>query len=343
MTAWNELANSRRLQLPAFAFTSGGRVSVKLHCRTLGTLNNAGDNAVLLLHGTTGSSLQFLKSETADFLFGQGQPLDQNDYFVIMPDAIGHGESSKPSDELGEDFPQYSYSDIVAAQHAIVHDLFGIDRLRLVLGTSMGGMQTWMWGIRYPKMMDALMPIACLPERLSGINLLFRRLMLAMIRSDPQYADSELSPPSHGVGLAWNLFQLMINSQARLAEDFKDPDRADRHIWQIVKEAESTQKAVDVIWEFNASCDYDPGSDLENIEAPLLSVNFSDDVINSPQFDVLNHDIQRVRYGRAVTIDAGGKAQGHQTLAHAEVWGQYVGELLTETSSPPTTQLFSKE
>jgi len=133
MTAWNELANSHELQLPAFAFKSGDRMSVKLYCRTLGKLNSAGDNAVLLLHGTTGSSLQFLKSETADFLFGQGQPLDQNDYFLIMPDAIGHGESSKPSDELGVEFPQYSYSDIVAAQHATVHDLLGIDSQAQIL------------------------------------------------------------------------------------------------------------------------------------------------------------------------------------------------------------------
>jgi len=207
----------------------------------------------------------------------------------------------------------------------------------------MGGMQTWMWGIRYPKMMDALIPIACLPERLSGRNLLFRRLMLAMIRSDPQYAGNELSPTSHGVGLAWNLFQLMLSSQARLAEDFRDADAADQHIWQIAKEAESAQKAVDVIWEFNASRDYDPGSDLDNIEAPLLSLNFSDDVINSPRFDVLDYDIQRVRFGRAVTIDAGAKARGHQTLAHADVWGQYVGELLAQTSSRPMTQCFRNE
>ena len=157
--------------------------------------------------------------------------------------------------------------------------------------------------------------------------------MLAIIRSDPQYAGNELSPTSHGVGLAWNLFQLMISSQARLAESFKDPDTADQHIWQLVKEAESAQKAVDVIWEFNASRDYDPGSDLDKIEARLLSLNFSDDEINSPRFDALNRDMQRVRYGRAVTIDAGAKARGHQTLALAEVWGQYVGELLSQTNS----------
>src|ERR1700685_4653081 len=142
MTAWKAIAQSHELQLPTFAFTSGDRLSLKLHCRTLGKLNGAGDNAVLLLHGTTGSSLQFLKPDTADFLFGPRQPLDQNEYFVIMPDAIGHGESSKPSDELGTEFPQYSYTDIVVTQHAIVRDLFAIDHLRLVLGTSMGGMQT---------------------------------------------------------------------------------------------------------------------------------------------------------------------------------------------------------
>jgi len=332
MPNWRQIAKSHELELPDFCFKNGSRMDLKLRCRTLGRLDDTASNAALLLHGTTGSSLQFLQPDTADFLFGEGQPLDLNGYFIIMPDAIGHGESSKPSDELGVKFPQYQYSDIVAVQHAVIRNLFALDHLRLILGTSMGGMQTWMWGIAYPKMMDALMPIACVPQKVSGHNLLFRRLMLAMIKSDPHYATDGSAPTSHGLGLAWNLFQLMTASQTELARLFHDADAADDHIREIADKAESSQHAIDVVWEFNASQDYDPNDDLGQIEASLLTVNFLDDVINSPYLKDLDRDIRRVPRGHAVTIDAGVKARGHQTLSCAEVWRHYVQELLAQTN-----------
>jgi homoserine O-acetyltransferase/O-succinyltransferase len=183
MTDWKQRTQAHEMQVPQFEFPSGESRTLRLHCRTLGSLNAARDNAVLLLHGTTGSGTQFLEPDTADFLFRTGQPLDVDHFFIILPDAIGHGNSSKPSD-ASEVFRHYGYVDIVRVQHLVVNELLGIHHLRLVLGTSMGGMNTWMWGITYPHMMDALMPIACLPCSIRGMNLLFRRLMLALIQAD---------------------------------------------------------------------------------------------------------------------------------------------------------------
>ena len=183
MTDWKQRTQAHEMQVPQFEFSSGESRMLRLHCWTLGSLNAARDNAVLLLHGTTGSGTQFLEPDTADFLFRTGQPLDVDHFFIILPDAIGHGNSSKPSD-ASEVFRHYGYVDIVRVQHLVVNELLGIHHLRLVLGTSMGGMNTWMWGITYPHMMDALMPIACLPSSIRGMNLLFRRLMLALIQAD---------------------------------------------------------------------------------------------------------------------------------------------------------------
>ena len=167
MPDWKSFASSHTLQVKKFAFTCGEKLDIALHCRTLGTLNAARNNAVLLLHGTTGSSLQFLQPRMADALFSEGQPLDCTRYFLILPDAIGHGQSSKPSTLGGTNFPEYSYTDVVNAQHRVVQDLFSLEQLRLILGTSMGGMYTWMWGYLYPGMAKALMPVACLPEKLT--------------------------------------------------------------------------------------------------------------------------------------------------------------------------------
>ena len=332
MTAWKQLAKAHELHMPEFSFANGERRYVKLHCRTLGQLNSARNNAVLLLHGTTGSSMQFFQPDMANFLFDRDQPLDHNEYFLIMPDAIGHGESSKPSSADGPDFPQYSYMDIVRAQHAVVRELFNIDHLRLILGTSMGGMNTWIWGIAYPTMMDALMPIACLPYRLSGHNLLFRRLMLALIQSDPKYTGNDLVSTSYGLGMAWNLFQLMIGGQAEFARQFRNVDMADQHIRETAENAESSQQYWDVVWEFKASQDYDPVEDLEKVQASLLTLNFTDDQINGIGFTGLEQDIQRVRRGRSVIIDAGEEASGHRTLSKAKVWHKYVGGLLADSA-----------
>jgi homoserine O-acetyltransferase/O-succinyltransferase len=316
-----------------FKFADGGQLDLRLHYRTLGTLAPDRSNAVLMLHGTTGTGAQFLQPSTADFLFAPGQALDIGKYFIILPDAIGHGGSSKPSDGLQAAFPRYCYADLVEAQHRVVTEGLGLERLRLILGTSMGGMQTWMWGERYPEMMDALMPIASLPERVGGRNLLWRRLLIKIVKlgENERRGDSTQQPPS--LGLAWNIFELMRDSPARLTTAFAGPGDADNYIQNIAEDALKVEKVNDVIWEFDASRDYDPSARLGLIQAPLLAINFADDEINPVELGVLERAIAQVKNGRAVTLPAGPKSLGHQTLRIAEVWQEYVRQLLQQTQA----------
>jgi homoserine O-acetyltransferase/O-succinyltransferase len=333
MKDWITAARAATYTVPGFKFADGGNIDLRLHYRTLGVLAPDRSNAVLMLHGTTGSGTQFLQTTTADFLFAAGRPLDVRKYFIILPDAIGHGGSSKPSDGLEADFPRYCYADIVEAQHRLVTEGLGLERLRLVLGTSMGGMHTWMWGERYPGMMDALLPIASLPEPVDGRNLLWRRLLIKIIQlgEDERRGASAQQPPS--LGLAWNVFELMVDSPARLTTAFAGPDEADNHIESVAEEARKAEKVNDVIWEFDASRDYDPSSGLSLIRAPLLAVNFADDELNPVELGGLERAIAQVKEGRAVTVPVGPKSRGHQTLRIAEVWQNYVRQLLDQTEA----------
>ena len=329
MPDWKAQASSHTLQVKQFAFSNGEMLDITLRCQTLGSLTPAKDNAVLLLHGTTGSGSQFLQSGIADALFRSGQPLDLTKYFLILPDAIGHGESSKPSTTSGANFPQYSYTDVVNAQHRVVRDLFGLDGLRLILGTSMGGMNTWMWGYLYPGFARALMPVACLPQKLTGRNLLFRRTILAIIEAGMRDGN-ETNVASRNVGLAWNVFQLMVSSPAKLGRELTSPEAADQHIAEATKKGEGNPP-LDVLWEFRASFDYDPAPNLQQIRVPLLNLNFADDQINAPGFAESEALIASLPHGRLMIVDAGDKSLGHQTLSAAEVWQAYVAELLTIT------------
>jgi homoserine O-acetyltransferase len=331
LTDWLKTARAASYTVPGFKFADGGELDLRLHYRTLGVLAPDRSNAVLMLHGTTGSSTQFLQPTTADFLFAAGQPLDVGKYFIILPDAIGHGGSSKPSDGLEAAFPRYCYADIVETQHLVVTKGIGLERLRLVLGTSMGGMQTWMWGERYPEMMDALLPIASLPERVVGRNLLWRRLLIKIIEfgDNAQRGASTPQPPS--LGLAWNLFHLMVGSPASLATAFAGPSDADDYIQRAAEDALKVEKVNDVIWEFDASRDYDPAAGLGLIQAPLLAVNFADDELNPVELGGLERAIAQVKYGRAITVPVGPKSRGHQTLRIAETWQDCVSQLLRQT------------
>ena len=330
MLDWTQRAVAQTFDVPGFRFDSGERTNLRLHCRTLGELAPNGDNAVLMLHGTVGSGKQFLQPDTADALFGRGQPLDIAKYCIVLPDAIGHGLSSKPSDGLGTAFPRYGYGDMVRAQHLLVFEHLSLTRLRLVLGTSMGGMHTWMWGQAYPTLMDALMPVASLPERVTGRNLLMRRIMLALLRPDGEGSGRA------GLGPAWNLFKLLVDSPARLAEQFKDIAAADAHVRDVAAEAMEVEDVDNVIWEFEASRDYDPAPGLGRIAAPLLAVNFADDEINPSALGVLARAIAKVPRGRAVTLPAGPESRGHQTLQVARLWAHCVAELLDATAQTGT-------
>jgi len=328
---WQDTSNDGSFTAEGFVFADGGRTDLRLAYRTLGSLAPDKGNAVLLLHGTVGSGQQFLQPAFADALFGAGEPLDAREFFTILPDAIGHGSSSKPSDGMGHDFPHYSYADMVGAQHRLVTEGLGLRRLRLVMGTSMGGMQTWMWGERYPDMMDALMPVASLPERVTGRNLLWRRLLLQVAQLDEP---GQSKSPPHGLGLAWALFQMMASSPARLAEQLGSPEEADACIQSIAEQALARESLLDVTWEFEASRDYDPAPHLARIRAPLLAVNFADDAVNPAELGVMDRMIAQVENGRAVLLPATNASRGHQTLSEPALWREHLRELLHRSKRP---------
>jgi homoserine O-acetyltransferase/O-succinyltransferase len=333
---WMEAAHEALYVADDFAFANGQRADIKLRYRTLGQPTKGSDggisNAVLALHGTTGSGKQFLQPSFADHLFGPGQPLDVSRYFIILPDAIGHGGSSKPSDGLRAAFPRYGYTDILEGQHRLLTEGLGVTHLRLVFGPSMGGMLTWLWGQRHPGMMDALMPLASLPESVSGRNLLWRRLLIAAIRGDPAYEDGNYSGQPGNLGFAWNVFKLMADSPEHLAKVLTRHEDADRHVAETAEEALRQEDANDVIWEFAASEDYHPAEDLSKITAPLLAVNFVDDAINPAELGGLERAIKQVKNGRAVMVPVGSASKGHQTLSAAEVWKDSLRELLAQTT-----------
>ena len=319
-----------------FRFATGDTVpQLKLHYRTLGAPRIGGDgeveNAVLLLHGTTGGAKQFLKPATADALFAPGAPLDAARYYVILPDGIGHGASAKPSDGMKARFPEYTYGDMVETQHRLVTEHLGLKKLRLLGGTSMGGMHTWMWAERYPDTMRALLPVACVPGPVRGRNLLWRRILIDAIRRDPGYHGGDYDIQPAALGTAWNLFELMAGGTARFEEELPDIRSVDGHVRESDQTALAEQDANDVMYEFAASKDYDPSGTLDRIKAPLLAVNFADDELNPAELGVLDEAIRKVANGRAVLVPRGPKSKGHQSLQVGELWAPYVRELLDQT------------
>jgi homoserine O-acetyltransferase/O-succinyltransferase len=335
MTDWTSRAEPGLHTVRDFEFADGRRLDVNLAYHTLGSLHADAGNAVMLLHGTTGSGRQFLEPSIADFLFQSGQPLDVSRFFVILPDAIGHGGSSRPGDGLGPDFPRYSYGDIVEGQYRLLVQGLGIGQLRVLVGTSMGGMQTWMWGERHPGTAQALMAIASLPERITGRNLLWRRMLIHLIESDPGYAGGRYDEQPAGLGHAMALFQLMTASPAQLASSLRSIDAADKQVRQTETQALDGEDANDVVWEFDASRDYDPAPELQAIVAPLLAVNFEDDELNPVELGGLERAVAKVPRGRGVTLPAGPKSRGHQTLHVAEIWRDHLADLLAQTDTAP--------
>jgi homoserine O-acetyltransferase len=323
-----------------FQFASGETLpELRIHYRTLGAIqrDNKGivTNAVLILHGTGGEGGNLLGSRAfAGELFGPGQPLDAAAHFLIFPDNIGHGRSSKPSDGLKGKFPRYGYRDMVAIQHRLLTDGLNVNHLRLVIGTSMGGMHTWLWGQTWPDFMDALMPLASLPTQISGRNRAWRRLIADAIRHDPLWnnGDYEQQPPSLRTGAA--MLYLMSSNPVivqRNAPTLKDADAAlDRYVDAYVRRGD----ANNLLYAVEASRDYDPGPGLEKIQAPLVAINFADDLINPPELGILEREIRRVKNGKAILIPFGPDTVGHGTHTKASVWKDHLVELLKNTEKP---------
>ena len=306
---------------------------LRLHYMTLGKAERDSKgrvtNAVLLLHGTGGTGRQFLSSQFADVLFGPGQLLDTGRYFIILPDNVGHGKSSKPSDGMHAHFPQYDYDDMVAAQHELLEKGLGVNHLRLILGTSMGCMHSWVWGETYPDFMDALMPLACLPVPIAGRNRLWRKMVIDGIRQDPEWRNGDYTAePRAALQIGADFLLIAGSAPLQMQKSLPTRDAADKFLDESMKRITSTSDANDFLYAVSASRNYDPSQKLETVKVPVMFVNSADDFINPPELGIAEREIKRVPKGRFVLIPISDLTHGHGTHTWAAVWQQHLKELL---------------
>ena len=322
--------------LKNFKFVSGEMLpELKIHYRTLGKPERDAQgktrNAVLITHGTTGSGGQFIRPEFAGELFGKDQPLDASKFFIVLPDGIGHGKSSKPSDGMHARFPRYGYIDMVEAQYRLLSDALGINHTRLVMGTSMGGMHTWLWGELHPDFMDALMPLASLPTQISGRNRAWRRMVIDAIRNDPAWSGGEYKTQPPSMRTAAQMLWFMSSNPVLRQKEAPTLAKTDEVLDKFVEQITKADDANDVLYALEASRDYDPGPNLEKIRAPLLAINSADDLINPPELGLLEREIKRVPHGRAIIIPFSDKTRGHGSHTLAALWKDELAKLLKET------------
>src|SRR3954468_24967142 len=319
-----------------FKFQSGEMLpELRVHYRTLGKPEKDAQgkttNAILIMHGTTGSGAQFIRPEFAGELFGKDQPLDATKFFIVLPDGIGHGKSSKPSDGMHAKFPRYGYLDMIAADYQLLTEGLSVNHARLVMGTSMGGMHTWLWGEQYPDFTDALMPLASLPTQISGRNRGWRRIVIDAIRNDPAWHGGEYKSQPPGLRTAAEMLWFMSSNPVLRQKEAptlaNTDDVLDKFVEQIVK----ADDANDVLYAVEASHDYAPGPNLEKIQAQLLSINSADDLINPPELGILEREIKRVPHGRAIVIPLSDKTRGHGSHTLAALWKGELVNLLKET------------
>jgi homoserine O-acetyltransferase len=320
-----------------FHFKSGETLpDLRIHYVTFGKPERDKDgrvtNAVLILHGTSGSSRSLLNPVFAGVLFAPGGLLDITRYYVIAPDNIGHGKSSKPSDGLHAKFPQYDYDDMVAAQHELVEKGLGVNHLRFVMGTSMGCMHSWVWGETYPDFMDALMPLACQPVQIAGRNRMFRKMVMDAIREDPEWKSGEYTAePQESLKLAADIFLLAAGAPLPMQKSASTRDAADKFLEESQKRLVAGFDANDLLYAFNASRNYDPSGQLEKIQARVMFVNSADDFINPPELGIAEREIKRVKNGRFVLIPISDQTHGHGTHTYAAIWQEYLKELLEDS------------
>lgn len=324
-----------------FRFSTGEILpELRLHYRTIGAPVRGGNgvvrNAVLILHGTGGTGAQFLAGNFAGELFGPGQLLDASRHFIVLPDGIGHGGSSKPSDGLRTRFPRYTYDDMVTAHHRLLTEALGVNHLRLVMGTSMGGMQTWMWGEMYPAFMDALMPLASVPTQIAGRNRMIRRMLMDAIRDDPDWNGGDyVEQPRRGLTGALHMLLIMTSVPLQWQKAAPTREAADRFLAeQIARRLQGTD-ANDMLYQFDASRDYDPSPGLERIVAPLVAVNSADDQVNPPELGLMESLIPRVGRGRAVLLPISDQTRGHSSHSWPVLWKDHLATLLSSIPSLP--------
>ncbi|MCI0491197.1 MAG: alpha/beta fold hydrolase [Blastocatellia bacterium] len=318
-----------------FKFESGEVLpELRLHYTTIGKAVRDKDgvvrNAVLIMHGTTGSGRGFLSRGFAGGLLGSGQLLDATKYFIILPDAIGHGKSSRPSDRLRMRFPKYNYNDMVVAQYRLITEHLGVNHLRLVMGTSMGGMHTWVWGYTYPDFMDALMPLASLPVEIAGRNRMTRKMIIDSIKDDPEWKNGEYTSQPRGLVSAIHSLIFMVSSPLQWQRSAPTREQSEEMLKNLIERYSSGLDANDMIYQFDSSRDYNPSPHLEKIKAPLYAINSADDQVNPPELGLMEKEIKRVKRGRYILIPISDRTRGHGTHSIPAIWGEHLKELLAE-------------
>ncbi len=305
---------------------------LRLHYMTIGQpRRDAGGvvrNAVLILHGTGGTGRQFLAKSFADVLYTPGGLLDARTHYIILPDGLGHGQSSRPSDGLHASFPHYTYADMVAAQYRLVTEGLKVNHLRLVMGTSMGGMHTWMWGEAYPQFMDGLVPLASVPTQIAGRNRMWRKMILDSIRGDPAWNGGEYARQPPGLEGAIRILVLMAGSTVQAQKDGPTRDAADKLLTDQMRSRSNGVDANDMLYYVDASREYDPSAQLERITAPLLAINSADDLINPPELGLMEKLMPRIARGKYVLLPITGETRGHGTHTWPVLWQQHLKAFL---------------
>ncbi|MEO1240733.1 MAG: alpha/beta fold hydrolase [Pseudomonadota bacterium] len=320
-----------------FVFGTGEALDeLRIHYRTIGELKRdatgRATNAILIMHGTTGSGASFLSENFANVAFAPGGVLDANEYFIILPDGIGHGHSSKPSDGLRMDFPKYDYDDMVRAQYLMITEGLDINHLRLVMGTSMGGMQSWVWGYAYPDFMDALMPLASLPVEIAGRNRMQRKMIIDSIMADPAWDGGDYEEkPMQGLTAAVYPLIFMVSSPLQYQAVAPTRESAEAYLQSLVDRFTGYLDPNDTIYAFDASRFYDPAPHLQKIKAPLVAINSADDQVNPPELKILEAEIKKVRNGTAIVLPITDETRGHGTHSRPAIWGDYLRALLEQT------------
>jgi homoserine O-acetyltransferase len=324
--------------IPDFHFQSGETLPrLRLHYTTLGTpardANGRVTNAVLILHGTGGDGHQFLRPQFAGVLFVPGGLLDPAKMFIILPDGIGHGKSSKPSDGLRAHFPHYGYTDMEAAQYALLTQGLHVNHLRLVMGTSMGCMQSFMWGEAYPAFMDALMPLACLPVQIAGRNRFWRAMIVDAITKDPAWAGGDYkTEPEQALRTTADLLLIAGSAPLQMQKTMPTRDAADKYLENAESRELSALDANDMLYAIQASRDYDPSATLDRIVAPVMWVNSADDFINPPELGIAEREVTKLGRGKFVLIPISEATHGHGTHTWGVVWQSWLAELLNESA-----------
>lgn len=320
-----------------FRFTTGDSLAeLRLHYTVLGQprrdARGVVRNAVMILHGTGGSGRGFLSSTFAGALFSPGQLLDTTRFYVILPDGIGHGKSSKPSDGLRARFPRYTYDDMVRAQHVLLTEGLGVRHLRLVMGTSMGCMHAWVWGYTHPEFVDGLVPLACAPTAIVGRNRMMRTMIIDDIRHDPAYAGGDYTQQPRGVWYANQLLFMMTSAPLMQQRQAPTREAADSLIAAYLESRTKATDANDMVYQFDASRTYDPSPYLARITAPVLAINSADDLVNPPELGIVERLMPQVSHGRFILLPIGPLTRGHGTHSVPAVWVSYLAEFLKDLS-----------